>query len=71
MIGYVARDQNETLGFHYIKPSRKGTPGNIFWVSDERTFVISDEDFPEFKTLTWKDTPVRVGFDIHKANIQK
>jgi hypothetical protein len=68
MIGYVARDLDGTLWFHYQKPKRNNSGE---WISDaDRSFEIEDKDFPEFKSLTWKDKPLRVGFNIHKANIQ-
>jgi hypothetical protein len=71
MIGYVARDLNESLWFHYFKPKRKEVLAKtMFWESDERAFQIYDTDFPEFKDLKWKDKPIRVGFNVHKANIQ-
>ncbi len=71
MIGYVTRDlDDETLKFHYIKPHRVARGVYFFWISNDRAFTISDNDFPEFKSLTWKDKPLRVGFNIHKANIQ-
>lgn len=71
MKGYVARDLNESLWFHYIKPHRKEALDRMmYWESDERCFQISDNDFPEFKSLKWQDKPITVGFNIHKANIQ-
>ena len=42
----------------------------MYWDSDERCFQIHDDDFPEFKELKWQDKPVRVGFQIHKTDIQ-
>lgn len=71
MIGYVARDLDGTLWFHYQKPKRAMKNGDGWWYSDiGESFKIKDKDFPEFKSLTWKDKPLRVGFNIHKANIQ-
>lgn len=70
MIGYVARDLDETLWFHYIKPYRIVKNNDGWWLSNERTFKISDNDFPAFKSLAWKDKPIRVGFDINIANKQ-
>ena len=71
MVGYVARDLNESLWFHYSKPHRKGVVGRMmYWDSDEKCFQIHDDDFPEFKDLKWQDKPVRVGFQIHKTDIQ-
>lgn len=71
MKGYVARDLNESLWFHYTKPKRaKALEREMYWESDDKSFQIHDSDFPEFKDLKWQDKPIAVGFDIHKANIQ-
>ena len=71
MKGYLARDLNGSIWFHYVKPHRAKVAVNyMYWESNERCFQIFDDDFPEFKNLSWKDAPVAVGFNIHKANIQ-
>lgn len=71
MIGYVARDLNGSLWFHYTKPKRKEAAGRMmYWCSDEKTFQIHDSDFPEFKNLKWQNNPVRVKFQIHRTFIQ-
>jgi hypothetical protein len=71
MKGYLARDLNGSLWFHYVKPHRVEAAVNyMYWESNERSFQISDDDFPEFKKLKWQDKPISVGFNIHTANIQ-
>jgi len=71
MTGYVARDLNTSLWFHFSKPKRKEVLTTVmFWESDDKAFQIYDSDFPEFKNLKWEDKPVKVEFNIHKANIQ-
>ena len=70
MIGYIARDENKSLWFHYVKPHRQKACELGYWESDERVFQVYDSDFPEFKELKWQDNPARVGFQIHKTNIQ-
>ena len=71
MIGYVARDLNGSLWFHYEKPKRKeGLGRDMYWESNDKTFQVYDSDFPEFKELKWTDSPMRVGMNIHKANLQ-
>lgn len=70
MIGYVARDLDGSLWFHYIMPHRENDIKKTWWGSNDKAFEIFDSDFPGFENLTWKDAPVRVGFNIHKANIQ-
>ena len=66
MKGYVARDKDSNdLWVHYIKPRRE----YMMWVSDGRIFEIHNEDFPEFKDLTWNDEPVEVEFTIKKIKL--
>ena len=71
MKGFVARDLNGSLWFHYIKPCRAKTLGKeYFWESDEKCFQIYEDDFPNFpelKKLRWQDAPIEVGFCIHKV----
>jgi hypothetical protein len=67
--GYVARDKNNSLWFHYIKPHRENDIEKTWWGSNDKSFEIFNWDFPEFNDLTWEDEPVEVEFMINK--IQK
>lgn len=60
--GYIAADKDNSLWFHYIKPERQ----HHNFISDDKSFEIWDEDFPEFKNLTWEDAPIEVKFSINK-----
>lgn len=64
MIGYVARDANGSLWFHRDIPENN----NIFkaWMSDE-FMELKDEEFSEFKTLCYRDEPIKVELTIKKV----
>ena len=66
MIGYVARDLNGTLWFHYCKPHLENEIEKEWWGSNDKTFRIYDWDFPEFKDLKFEDEPIKVEFSIKK-----
>lgn len=65
--GYVARDKNGDLYFHYIKPHRENEFELTWWGSTDANFWISDDDFPEFKDLKWEDEPLKVRIAIKKV----
>ena len=58
---YVARDEDGSLWFHYVKPRRINID---WWGSNDKSFQIYDFDFPEFKDLTWEGEPVEVEFKL-------
>jgi hypothetical protein len=63
MVGYIAKDLDTTVWFHFIKPIKN--KDKDMWLSDERMFRIDLDIFPEFNSLSWKDEePVKVKFDI-------
>jgi len=64
MIGYVARDKDNTLWFHYRKPHLENDIEKTWWGSNDKTFRIYDWDFPEFKDLKFEDEPIKVEFNI-------
>ena len=64
MIGYVARDLDGSLWFHYCKPHLENEIEKEWWGSDDKTFRIYDWDFPEFKDLKFEDEPIKVEFNI-------
>ena len=57
--GFVARDKNGTLWFHFSEPKRENDIEKTWWGSDDRSFQIYDFDFPEYKDLTWEGKPVK------------
>ena len=60
--GYVARDENDTLWFHFRRPRRTID----VWESTDDNFYIPEEYFPDFIGLEWKDKPVKVEISIEK-----
>ena len=66
MKGYVARDKDGTLWFHYVEPHRENDIKETWWGSNDKEFRIFDFDFPEFKDLTWEGEPVEVEFNIQR-----
>ena len=64
--GYVARDKDNSLWFHYKKPKRENDIEKTWWGSNDKSFRIYDFDFPEFADLTWEGKPVKVEFEIKR-----
>jgi hypothetical protein len=49
--GFVARDKNGDIWFHYYKPKRENDLEKTWWGSSDKQFRIYDFDFPEYKDL--------------------
>ena len=58
--GYVARDSDNSLWFHYFKPHLENEIDLTWWGSSDSTFEIYDKDFPQFKDVTFRGGPVKV-----------
>ena len=58
--GWIARDEDKSLWFHYVKPKRENEIEKTWWGSNDKTFRIYDWDFPQFKDLKWEDEPRKV-----------
>ena len=65
--GYIARDKNGSLWFHYVKPRRENDIEKTWWGSNDKMFQIFDFDFPQFKDLTWEGTPCKVELTIKRV----
>lgn len=63
--GYVARDKDGSLWFHYKEPHKENDIEETWWGSNDKTFEIFDSDFPQFKDLRWPQEPVKVQLTIH------
>ena len=57
---WIARDKDNTLWMHSIKPENE----DGFYVSDRRSFEIFSRDYPEFANITYENGPVQVDFFI-------
>ena len=64
MIAYIARDKNNLLCLHHREPELDKDLEAYF--SDD-FFVLSDEDFQEFKDVTYEIGPVKVDFNITRV----
>jgi hypothetical protein len=64
--GYVARDKNGDIWFHYYKPKRENDIEKTWWGSSDKQFKIYDFDFPEYKDLKWEDEPVEVELTLKR-----
>lgn len=67
--GYVARDKDGSIWFHYTKPYRENgiEKDLVGWASNDKTFEIYDFDFPEYADLTWEESePVEVELTLKK-----
>ena len=63
MVGYIARDANGSLWFHKELPEYN--EDFKVWMSDEFMELKNDE-FSEFKTLCYKDNPIKVELTIKR-----
>ena len=64
--GYVAKDKDGSLWFHYIKPHRENNIEKTWWGSNDKAFEIYKRDFAEFDDLTWENEPIEVELIINK-----
>ena len=64
--GYVARDKDGSLWFHYCRPHRENDIEKTWWGSNDKSFRIYDFDFPEFNDLTWEGKPCKVELKIER-----
>ena len=64
--GYVARDKDSTLWFHYEKPHRENDIEKTWWGSNDKAFQIFDFDFPEYNDITWEGEPCEVEFRLER-----
>ena len=64
--GYVARDLDGSIWFHYRKPHRENDIEKTWWGSNDKSFRIYDFDFPQFKDLTWEGEPCEVELTIKR-----
>lgn len=67
--GWVARDEDHTLWFHFAMPYRDHVEDahyeNKIWYSDGRFLQFdSKEKCSVFKNLKWNDDPIKVGLYI-------
>ena len=68
--GYVARDKDGSIWFHYTKPRRENDIEKTWWGSNDKSFEIYDFDFPEYADLTWEESePVEVELTLKRLNI--
>lgn len=58
--GYVARDKDGSLWFHYRRPHKENDIEKTWWGSNDKSFRIYDFDFPEFEDVTWEGGPKKV-----------
>jgi hypothetical protein len=71
--GYVARDNDGSIWFHYTKPHRENDIAIdlLGWGSNDKTFEINDFDFPEYADLTWEESePVEVELTLKRLNAE-
>lgn len=65
--GYVARDKDGSIWFHYTKPHRENDIEKTWWGSNDKSFEINDFDFPEYADLTWEESePVEVELTLKR-----
>ena len=65
--GYVARDKDGSIWFHYTKPHRENDIEKTWWGSNDKSFEINDFDFPEYADLTWEESePVEVELTLRR-----
>lgn len=64
--GYVARDKNESLWFHYSKPHLENDIEKTWWGSNDKSFEIFDFDFPEYRDVTFEGGPVEVKLTLER-----
>ena len=56
--GWIARDMDGSLWFHYIKPHRENDIEKTWWGSNDIAMLLDDDTlYPE---LTWEDNPYEV-----------
>ena len=60
--GYVARDLDNSLWFHFTKPHLENDIELTWWGSTDSSFEIYDHTFPQFKDVTFRGGPVKVEF---------
>ena len=65
--GYIARDKDDSLWFHYSEPHRENPIEKTWWGSNDKAFRIYDFDFPEYKDLTWEGGPVKVELTLNRV----
>lgn len=68
MKGYVARDKNNSLWFHYVKPRKRLGNEQDYWISNDWEMELDPSCFPEFDDLVFEDEPVEVELTITKTN---
>ena len=66
MKGYITKDKDNSLWFHYIEPHRMNDIEETWWGSNDWSFELDPEKFPEFDNLKWEDEPVEVELTITK-----
>ena len=59
--GWVARDKDGSLWFHYSKPRRENDIEKTWWGSDDRTFQLFNIDYQDLK---WESEPIEVELPI-------
>ena len=64
MIGYIARDKDGSLYFHYTFPVKDDD--REWWWSDDDSFELKREFFPEFSNITYNNNPVKVELNIKR-----
>jgi hypothetical protein len=67
--GYVARDNDDSLWFHFTKPHRENDIEKTWWGSNDKAFQINDFDFPLFNNLDWDGEPCQVELTMKRVEI--
>ena len=65
MIGYVSKDKDGSLYFHYTLPVRD--EDNEWWWSDDDALFLKTNIFPEFDNITYDDEPIKVELNIKRV----
>ena len=63
MIGYVAKDKNETVYLHTEEPIYDDF--NEIWFSSPEEIRITGQ-FPEFDTMSYTDKPIKVEIKLER-----
>lgn len=64
--GWVARDKDGSLWFHYNEPHLENEIEKTWWGSSDSSFEIFDFIFPEYKDVTFEGGPVKVELSLDR-----
>ena len=65
--GWVARDKDDSLWFHYSKPHLENEIEKTWWGSSDDSFEIYDFNHSGFEDVTFDDGPIEVELTIHRV----